>query len=134
MINTLDFSKNLSQLAMVATESCAVSVNDFSEGLKKISNALSKMNITCLTPEGDFKKFGDIFTEVYEKIDDVPEELKTTIEDNFSYVLPRPETPINIDFSNQNKPFDFLEQNAYDYISVIFDPRDIEFIAPLEKI
>lgn len=102
--------------------------------MKKLSNALSKINVTCFTASGEYKKFGEIFSEVYEKIDDVPEELKETIENNSSYILPRPETPINIDFSNQNESFDFLNQNAYDYISVIFDPRDIEFITPIENI
>ena len=132
-VSIQDFSDNLLQLATTATISTSACIDTISESMKKISNALSKINATCFTPDGEYKNFGDIFTEVYEKIDDAPEELKTTVEDSSSYILPRPKTPINIDFSNQNKPFDFLEQNAYDYISVIFDPRDIEFITPIEK-
>ena len=133
-ISTIDLSNQLSLLATTATSSFSTVTDAISESMKKLSDALSKINVTCFTANGEYKNFGEIFSEVYEKIDDIPEKSKTTIEDNSSCFLPRPETPINIDFSNQNESFDFLNQNAYDYISVIFDPRDIEFITPIEKI
>ena len=134
IISTSEFANQISLLATAATDSFSVVTDSITKSMKKLSNALSKINVTCFTASGEYKKFGEIFSEVYEKIDNAPEELKETIENNSSYILPRPETPINIDFSNQNESFDFLNQNAYDYISVVFDPRDIEFITPVENI
>lgn len=76
------------------------------------------MGITVYTPEGEYRNLGEVLKEAYDKKE--TEQL-------------RPATPAKTEISNQKESFDFLEQNAYDHIQSIFDPK-IEHIVSLDNI
>ena len=48
--------------------------------------------------------------------------------------LLRPETPSNTAIPDENEPFDFLEQNAYDQKLNVLEPVENEFITSLEDL
>ena len=95
-------------------------VNTISNTLQEIANqisevteTLSKLEICCFTEKGEFKKFGEVFQEVYNK--------KDIIQDEKSQELLGPATLKETEKSNEKSDFDFLNQNVYDHIESIFD-------------
>ena len=98
---------------------CSVSFEDICKGLERASKVLTDLGITVYTPEGEYRNLGEVLKEAYDKKEMV-EQL-------------RPATSAKTEISNQKESFDFLEQNAYDHIQSIFDPK-IEHIVSLDNI
>ena len=109
--------------------SIAATTSEISEAIKKVSDTLRKINVTVSDATGNFRTFGEVFSDIYDAMEEEPDLLPS----EKAYKLLRSETPIKTEISNQKKPFDFLEQNAYDHIQPIFNP-EIEHIVSLDNI
>lgn len=106
---------------------CKPSANETSNALRNISNVLSKLNIELTNSNNTFKTTADIMQDFADRCVDIgctsfkiqPDDLYRVKEGNNIVVkkgsdLLRPETQDITENPNQNKPFDFLEQNAFD--------------------
>lgn len=93
-----------------AASAISCTVDEAVAGIQKVAEVLSKLNISCFTSEGEFRNFGEVFQEAYDKI-----------EDEKSQELLGPATLKETEKSNEKSDFDFLNQNVYDHIESIFD-------------
>ena len=87
-------------------------MQEISQGLNRVSEALSKMNISLFTPNGEFREIKEVFKD----IDSNSSVLLNKKEEQ----LLRPETIEKTEKSNENGVFNFLNENAYDYIDNFF--------------
>jgi hypothetical protein len=110
-IESLSTSEVAEALSNISQKS-AVSMWEISRGLEQASEALSKMNITLFTPDGEFKAVKEVFKD----IDSNSSILLNKKEEE----LLRPETIEKTEESNENSVFDFLNENAYDHIENFF--------------
>jgi DNA polymerase III sliding clamp (beta) subunit (PCNA family) len=127
---------NIAEIMGVATQSISSTIDELSKGLSDLGKVFRNMNITCRTPEGEYKNISEVFEETYDKITKEEAEqfnndikrlsrvqerdlIKSEAEEN-SQTLLRPETLEKTEISNEKGVFDFLKQNAYDHIEPIF--------------
>lgn len=107
----LSISEVVEVLSNISQKS-AVSMQEISQGLNRVSEALSKMNVSLFTPNGEFREIKEVFRD----IDSNSSILLNKKEEE----LLRPETIEKTEKSNENGVFDFLNENAYDYIDNFF--------------
>ena len=93
-----------------ATNAISCTIDEVVANIRKVTEALSKLNISCFTPAGEFRNFGEVFQEAYDKL-----------ENEKSQELLGPATLKETEKSNEKSDFDFLNQNVYDHIESIFD-------------
>ena len=110
-IESLSTSEVAEALSNISQKS-AVSMWEISRGLERASEALSKMNITLFTPDGEFR-------EVKEVLKDIDSNSSILLNKKGKELL-RPETIEETEKSNENGVFDFLNENAYDHIDNFF--------------
>lgn len=96
-----------------ATNAISCTVDEAVASIRKVAETLAKLNISCFTPAGEFRNFGEVFQEAYNKI-----------EDEKSQELLGPATLKETEKSNEKSDFDFLNQNIYDHIESIFNDYD----------
>lgn len=107
-LSTLEVAEVLSNISLKS----AVSMQEISRGLNRVSEALSKMNITLFTSDGEFREIKEVFKD----IDSNSSILLNKKEEE----LLRPETIEKTEKSDENGVFDFLNENAYNHIDSFF--------------
>ena len=106
----LSTSKVVEVLSNISQKS-AVSMQEISQGLNRVSEALSKMNISLFTPNGEFREIKEVFKDI---------DSNSILLNKKEEQLLQPETIEKTEKSNENGVFDFLNENAYDYIDNFF--------------
>lgn len=107
-LSTSEVAEALSNIS----QKTAASIWEVSRELEKVSETLSKMNITLFTPDGKFR-------EVKEVLKDIDSNSSILLNKKEEELL-RPETIEETEKSNENGVFDFLNENAYDHIDNFF--------------
>ena len=106
----LSTSKVVEVLSNISQKS-AVSMQEISQGLNRVSEALSKMNISLFTPNGEFREIKEVFKDI---------DSNSILLNKKEEQLLQPETIEKTEKSNENGVFNFLNENAYDYIDNFF--------------
>lgn len=106
----LSISEVVEVLSNISQKS-AVSMQEISQGLNRVSEALSKMNVSLFTPNGEFREIKEVFKDIDSNSILLNKEEKELLR---SETIEKPEK------SNENDVFDFLNENAYDYIDNFF--------------
>lgn len=139
---------NIAEIMGIASNSISSTIEDLSKGLSDLSKVFRNMNITCQTPEGEYKNISEVFEETYDKITKEETEqfnndirsvsrvqerdlIKSNVEEN-SQTLLRPATLETTEKPNEKMVFNFLEQNAYNEINPFFEEATIETLTPLD--
>lgn len=110
VLDNLSTSEVAEILSNVSQKS-AVSMQEISRGLSRVSEALSKMNVSLFTPNGECREIKEVFKDIDSNSILLNKEKKELL---------RPETIGKTEKSNENGVFDFLNENAYDYIDNFF--------------
>ena len=108
MLSTSEVVEILSNIS----QKSAVSMQEISRGLSKVSEALSKMNVSLFTPSGEFREIKEVFKDI--------DSNSSILLNKEEKELLRPEMIEKTEKSNENGVFDFLNENAYDYIDNFF--------------
>lgn len=104
----------LDELSIVANK-VSVTTDAFSEHIELVGKALNSLGITVKDSLGRFRNFGDVYQEAYNNVKNAKDCDKKDIEPIGPVSIEKIEIPKEKEF------FDFLEQNAYDYIEPFFN-------------
>lgn len=114
---------NLSQVGTTAAEA--------GQALHKIVQVFNKENQTWSYATEALEQLADKWAEIgctsFTIQPDEVEDIRRKLQNSKGADLLRPETPGATETPNQNEPFDFLEQNAY-------DEADSGWLTPLDSI
>lgn len=114
---------NLSQVGTTAAEA--------GQALRKIAQVFNKENQTWSYTTEALEQLADKWAEIgctsFTIQPDEVEDIRRKLQNSEGVDLLRPETPGATEILNQNKPFDFLEQNAY-------EEADSGWLTPLDSI
>ena len=118
---------NLSQVGTTAAEA--------GQALRKIVQVFNQDNQTWSYTTEALEQLADKWAEIGctsfkiqpDEVEDIRRNAMTMLQNSKGVDLLRPETPNATETPNQNEPFDFLEQNAY-------EEADSGWLTPLDSI
>ena len=110
-----------SSLTCSGVKTATATISSISKALKenvqKVGQVFEKMGVMVTDATGEFRNLGEVYKEAYNKLEDE------------GFCMPQKvDKPIatwtfgTFDILNHKRDFDFLHENAYNYIIPIFSP------------
>lgn len=103
--------------AKIATATISSITEALENNMRKVGQVFEKMGVMVTDATGEFRNLGEVYKEAYNKLEDE------------GFCMPQKvDEPIatwtfgTFDILNHKRDFDFLHENAYNYIIPIFSP------------